>query len=185
MKNRIWKIKLDELDFLYTSNLNFSGYTGSKSQAQTSQKVKFLRLDFSNSIFQKLSAVRLQRQIQTRLKINFLQLDFSNSIFQKWSAVKVKKIAWIRSHHLQWKFKLWEAKVQRQNIAGCFDKRLNTKSLLAMPRNILPLHLKQTFPPIVWGFTEGEVDEIESRLAFKLFSTLDCNSPRRDKSSFP
>ena len=45
------------------------------------------------------------------------------------------------------------------------NKLLNTK-------NVLPLRLKQTFPPIIWIFTEGEGDEIESRLPFKIFSTL-------------
>ena len=34
------------------------------------------------------------------------------------------------------------------------------------------VHLKQTFPPIFFIFTEGEGDEIESRLPFKLFFTL-------------
>ena len=46
------------------------------------------------------------------------------------------------------------------------------KSLLTSPSNVLPLHLKQTFPPMIWIFTEGEGDGIESRLAFKIFSTL-------------
>ena len=42
-----------------------------------------------------------------------------------------------------------------------------------MPSNVLPLHLKQTFPPIIWIFTEGEGDEgIKSRLPSKIFSTL-------------
>ena len=41
-----------------------------------------------------------------------------------------------------------------------------------MPSNVLPLRLKQTFPPIIWIFTEGEGDEIESRLPFKIFFTL-------------
>ena len=41
-----------------------------------------------------------------------------------------------------------------------------------MPSNVLPLHLKQTFPPIIWIFTEGEGDGNESRLTFKIFSTL-------------
>ena len=41
-----------------------------------------------------------------------------------------------------------------------------------MPSNILPLQLKQTFPPIIWIFTEDEGDGIESRLPFKIFSTL-------------
>ena len=41
-----------------------------------------------------------------------------------------------------------------------------------MPNNVLLLYLKQTFPPIIWIFTEGEGDEIESRLPFEIFSTL-------------
>ena len=40
------------------------------------------------------------------------------------------------------------------------------------PSNVLPLHHKQTFTPIIWIFTEGEGDGIESRLPFKTFSTL-------------
>ena len=36
------------------------------------------------------------------------------------------------------------------------------------------LHLKKTFPLIVWIFTEGEGDGIESRLPFQMFSTLHC-----------
>ena len=46
------------------------------------------------------------------------------------------------------------------------------KSLLTMPSNVLPLRLKQTFPLIILIFTEGEGDGIESRLSFKIFSTL-------------
>ena len=41
-----------------------------------------------------------------------------------------------------------------------------------MPCNVLPLRLKQTFQPLIWIFTEGEGDDIESRLTFKIFSTL-------------
>ena len=41
-----------------------------------------------------------------------------------------------------------------------------------MPSNVLPLHLKQTFPPKIWIFTEGKGDGIESRLPFIMFSTL-------------
>ena len=44
------------------------------------------------------------------------------------------------------------------------------KSLLTMPSDVLPLHLKETFPPIIWIFTEG--DRIKIRLLFKVFSTL-------------
>ena len=48
----------------------------------------------------------------------------------------------------------------------------DVKSLLPMPSNVLPLHLKQTFPPKIWIFIEGEGDGIKSRLSFKIFSTL-------------
>ena len=41
-----------------------------------------------------------------------------------------------------------------------------------MPSNVLPLNLKQTFPPIIWIFNEGEGDGIESNLPFKIFPTL-------------
>ena len=41
-------------------------------------------------------------------------------------------------------------------------------------RESLPYYLKKIFPPIIWIFTEGEGegDGIESRLPFKIFSTL-------------
>ena len=70
LKNQVWKINLDELDFLSVLNLNFAGYTGGKNQVQTRQKIKFIQLDFSNLIFQKWS----------------IQLDFSDLTFQKSSA---------------------------------------------------------------------------------------------------
>ena len=40
----------------------------------------------------------------------------------------------------------------------------------------LPLNLKHTFPPIIWIFTVGEGDGIESRLPFKISSTLKVKS---------
>ena len=39
-------------------------------------------------------------------------------IYFKVCRKKLKKVAWIWSHHLQWKFKLWAGKFPRQNIAG-------------------------------------------------------------------
>ena len=36
----------------------------------------------------------------------------------------------------------------------------------------VPLHLKQTFRPMILIFTESEGDGIESRLPYKNFSTL-------------
>ena len=53
---------------------------------------------------------------------------------------------------------------------GDVNKLYVCKSLLTTPSNVLPLHHKQTFPPIIWIFTER--DGIESRLPFKIFSTL-------------
>ena len=49
--------------------------------------------------------------------------------------------------------------------------------MLTKPSNVLPLHLKQTLPPIILIFTEGEGDGIESRLTFKIFSTLHKVNP--------
>ena len=63
-------------------------------------------------------------------------------------------------------------RVKGKTMLDVFNKLLNTKSLLTMPSNVLPLRLKQTFPPKIWICTEGEGDEIESRLPFKIFSTL-------------
>ena len=44
--------------------------------------------------------------------------------------------------------------------------------VLKMHSNVLPLHLKKNLPPIIWIFTKGEGDGIESRLPFNIFSTL-------------
>ena len=51
------------------------------------------------------------------------------------------------------------------------NKLFVLKTLLIKPSNVLPLHLKQTFPPIIRIFNEGEGDGIEFRLPFKIFST--------------
>ena len=36
-----------------------------------------------------------------------------------------------------------------KTLLGVVNKLLKTKCLLTTPSNVLPLHLKQTFPPIV------------------------------------
>ena len=46
------------------------------------------------------------------------------------------------------------------------------KILLTTSSNVLPLDVKQTFPPIICIFNEGEGDGIESNLPFKIFPTL-------------
>ena len=76
---------------------------------------------------------------------------------------RLKKIAWIKSHHLhlQWKFKLLEGK---------FTWRIEAKHCRVMSTNflyfnVLPLHLKQSSLPKIWVFTEGKGDGIKSRLS--------------------
>ena len=63
-------------------------------------------------------------------------------------------------------------------MLGDVNKLFVFKILLITPSNVLPLYLKQTFLPIIWIFTEGEGDEIKSRLPLKMFSTLTskCNT---------
>ena len=81
---------------------------------------------------------------------------------------RFKKIAWIQSHHLhlQWKFKLLVGKFAwGVIIARHCQQTFCFQSLLTTPGNVLPLHLKQTFPPMFWIFTEGEGDEIKCRLS--------------------
>jgi hypothetical protein len=51
--------------------------------------------------------------------------------------------------------------------------------LLTMPCNVLLLHLKQTFWPIIYIFTEG--DGVESRLPFKKNSALVRKSQNNDR----
>ena len=57
-------------------------------------------------------------------------------------------------------------------MLGNVNKLFVFKSLLTTPSNVLPLHLKQTFPTIIWIFTEEDGDGFESRLPVKIFSTL-------------
>ena len=54
-------------------------------------------------------------------------------------------------------------------MLGDVNKLFVFKSLLIMPSNFLSLHLKETFPPIIQIFTEGDVDGNESRLPLKSF----------------
>ena len=56
LKNWVWKIQLDELDFLSISNSIFWDNIRSKNKVWNRQKIKFVQFDFSNMIFQKSSA---------------------------------------------------------------------------------------------------------------------------------
>ena len=67
--------------------------------------------------------------------------------------------------HVEFLFKFLDKSVNFF-ITFCFQKFVDNHRLF------LPLHLKQTSPPIIGIFNEGEGDGIESRLPFKIFSTL-------------
>ena len=56
-----------------------------------------------------------------------------------------------------------------QNIARPCQHTFENKNF---DDNTQSLNLKQTFPPMIWIFTQGEGDEIKSRLTIKIFSTL-------------
>ena len=62
--------------------------------------------------------------------------------------------------------------IRQKPLPGDVNKLFVFKSLLIMPRNVLPLHLKQNFQPMIWIFTEIEGDKIKFRLLIKIFSTL-------------
>ena len=69
--------------------------------------------------------------------------------------------------------------VWRQNIAGHCQQTFENKkfvSLFTTASNVLPLHLKQTFPFIIWVFVEVEGDVSKSRIPFKIFPTLWINT---------
>ena len=77
-----WNIEFDELDFLSISNSNFAGYTGSKNLVQTRQKFQFIKLDFSNLIFQDPSADRYRvRGLKDISTLNFSTLSFKPGPF--------------------------------------------------------------------------------------------------------
>ena len=87
----------------------------------------------------------------------FLRLQFKGEKILKGSKDSISSPS--RSHeHLNFCFYFF-----RQNIAGCYQQTFCPKGLLTAPNNVLPLHPKPTFPPIIWIFTEG--DGIESRLS--------------------
>ena len=56
-----------------------------------------------------------------------------------------------------------------KTLLAIVNKLLKTKSLLTSPSNV---YLKYTFPPIIWIFTEGEGDWIESRSPFRIYILL-------------
>ena len=57
LKNRVWKIKLDELDFCSISNYRiFTACAACKIQVQNRPKIKIIQLEFSNSIFKTIEA---------------------------------------------------------------------------------------------------------------------------------
>ena len=112
-----------------------------------------------------------------------LYLNVPVNYCHAWCKVgKILKVAWISSPSL--KIQIMGGKVylscKCKTLLGFVNKLLKTRILLTSPSNVLPYYLNQTFPPIIWIWTEDEGDGIKSRLPFKIFSTLiksknDCN----------
>ena len=63
-------------------------------------------------------------------------------------------------------------KCKGKKLLGIDNKLFNFKILLTTPSNVLPSHLKQTFPSIIWTFNQSEEDEVEVKLSSEIFSTL-------------
>ena len=97
------------------------------------------------------------------------------------NTLRFKKIAWIRSHHLhlQWKIENMGRKVC---IPEVVNKHLK-KKVCWYENNVFAFTPQANFPPITGIFTEGEGDGIQSRLAFKIFSTLPWVFPRSSTSN--
>ena len=94
-------------------------------------------------------------------------------IFPFFMQKRFEKIAWIQFDSIpspspSVKIQIIGGKVYlrviRQNIAGWCQQNFVFKSFLTTPSIVLPLHFKQTFPPIIWIFTEG--DGVKTRLPF-------------------
>ena len=52
-----------------------------------------------------------------------------------------------------------------KTLVGVVNKLLKTRILLKLPCNVLLYYLRETFPPIIRIFTDGEGDGIDSRLS--------------------
>ena len=55
------------------------------------------------------------------------------------------------------------------------------QKLVDKTQQSLPYHLKQTFPPIIWIFAEGEGDRIKSSLSVYLLYSFDVSSKEEKK----
>ena len=53
-----------------------------------------------------------------------------------------------------------------KTLLDVVNKHLKIKSLWTMSSNVLPLHPKQYFLPVIWIFTEGEGDGIPIQTIF-------------------
>ena len=71
-------MEFDEL-LMSISNSNFAGHTGGKNLVQTRQKFQFIKLDFSNLIFQNPSADRYR--LSATIEREIYGFIFSQALF--------------------------------------------------------------------------------------------------------
>ena len=78
----------------------------------------------------------------------------------------------VKPHYIQLDPIYYGLKCKCKTLLGDVNNFFVFKSLLTTPSNanILPLHFEETFPPIIWIFSEG--DEVKFNLPFKIFLTL-------------
>ena len=105
--------------------------------------------------------VKTKNWVYCQPKELFFKSNVTLELVKDFPFFKVKKI-WedsldsIPSPSPSWKFKL---------LAGKFTWGNKEKHWWVMSTNSNVLHLKQSFPPMIWIFNEGEGDGIESRLS--------------------
>ena len=119
--------------------------------------------------------LRLLCCVRSMLEVLFLITRGSLSFFGS-NSFFFASISWgfkqdsIFSNHPCSSAMWWRSENIKKEI--CQQTFCYQKFIYHTPRNVLSLHLKQTFPPIIWIFTEGEGDGIKFRLPFKIFCTL-------------
>ena len=82
---------------------------------------------------------------------------------------KSKKIACIPSPSPSVKIQIMGGKVclrcKGETLLGKVNKILKAK-FVDITQQCFAYYLQQTFPPMIWIFTQGEEDEIETKLSF-------------------
>ena len=105
-----------------------------------------------------LSVIRCQKDWIINFNIIILHNFFQNSLQKSLQSIFYSFSFSENSNY--WRESL--LRVIRQNIAGDVNSHFVLKSFLTMPSNVLPLHLNQTFPPIIFYWRGRWWDQIQA-----------------------